>query len=70
MFNYAENIGCGLSRGTLPLFSTRLKNVRNIRQDSWYTGLVSNRAPPEYESENTTPARLVFFVYLRLREYP
>lgn len=46
MLNYAEKIDCGLSRGTLPVFSTRLKNVENIRQDGWYTGLVLNRAPP------------------------
>jgi len=56
MFNYVVKIGCGLSRGTLPLFSTRLKNVENNHQNSWYTGLISNRAPPEYESENSTLA--------------
>jgi hypothetical protein len=54
MFNYAEKIGCDLTRGTLPVFSTRLKNVENIRQDNWYTGLVSNGASPAYESENST----------------
>ena len=70
MLNYAEKIGCGLSRCTLPVFSTRMINVENIVSMVGMPASFRIEHLPNTSRKIQRLPHLVFFVYLRLREYP